>query len=187
MADPGPNIRTCTPDDLQRVSRFVESCPPLERHTGFTYWVTFNFWGDTCFVATEGDEIVGYASGVGAGTSPDLIYIWQVGVAERYRGNGLSRRLISKVAEAAREKGFRRANVSIAPDNAASLSAFRRVAADLGHELEAAGEVSFRDPEGHSVEEVLYSFGICSEERADDEGADAFGRLDLDRLAERRV
>lgn len=155
------DIRTCTPDDLHQVSQFVESCPPLERHTGFTYWVTFNFWGDTCFVAADGDEIVGYASGVGAGRSPELIYIWQVGVAERYRGNGLSQLLISKVVEAARGKGFRRANVSIAPDNEASLTAFRRVAAALGSDLEASGEVAFDDPEGHRVQEVLYSFELA--------------------------
>lgn len=155
------DIRTCTPDDLQRVSRFVATCPPLEAHTGFTYWVTFNFWGETCFLATDGDEVAGYASGVGTGSSPDLIYIWQVGVAERYRGNGLSQLLISKVVETARRKGFRRANVSIAPDNTASLATFRRVATALGGELEKAGEVAFDDPEGHRVEEVLYSFEIA--------------------------
>jgi len=111
-------------------------------------------------VAVDGKEIIGYASAIGDGRSPESIYIWQVGVQEAYRGRGLSQALIGNVVGAARDKGFRRAQVSIAPENTASLGAFRRLAGVLGQDLEELGEVSFRDSDGKDVREILYEFEI---------------------------
>lgn len=153
-------LRSCSVADVEGIVQFVESCPPLDLHTPFTYWVTLRYWGRHCFVATMADRIVGYASAIGSGGGDDVLYLWQIGVASELRGRGLAQRLIESVADVGRESGFQVLQVSIAPDNEASLRAFRRFAASRERSLDPAGEVSFCDPRGKPVHEDVYALEI---------------------------
>jgi L-2,4-diaminobutyric acid acetyltransferase len=153
-------LRRCSPADVDAVARFVESCPPLDLHTSFTYWVTFEYWGNLCFVALEDEQIVGYASAIGSGRDDGAFYLWQIGVAVELRSTGLAQRLIDAVVGTGRESGFRQMQVSIAPENEASLRAFRRFASSLGSSLERCGEVSFTDSGGKPVHEDVYALAI---------------------------
>ncbi len=154
-------LRNCTPADVEGIARFIASCPPLDLHTSFTYWVTFEYWGDLCFAARLGGRIVGYASAIGSGRDGEVLYLWQVGVADELRSTGLGRRLIESVADAGRRRGFRELQVSIAPGNEASFRAFSGFATSLGQPLERAGEVSFAEPDGKLVREDVYALKIA--------------------------
>lgn len=154
------NLRECTPADIDYVIRFVESCAPLEVHTSFTYWVTFEYWGHLCRVALVGNRVVGYVSAIGSGRVRDVLYVWQVGVAQEFRGQGLAQRLLSEVVTAGRANGFRKAQVSIAGDNEASLKAFERFAREQKQRLERCGEVLLTGLDGKSTQENLYTFDL---------------------------
>jgi L-2,4-diaminobutyric acid acetyltransferase len=153
-------LRSCSPDDVEEIVNFVASCPPLDLHTSFTYWVTTQYWGDMCFVALLEGRIVGYASAIGSGREDGTLYLWQVGVADELRSAGLAQRLISSVADASRARGFSKLQVTIAPGNEASLRAFSRFAASLGQQLERSGEVSFAERSGKPVHEHIYALEI---------------------------
>jgi L-2,4-diaminobutyric acid acetyltransferase len=156
----GIKLRSCMPADVEGIVQFVASCPPLDLHTSFTYWVTFKYWGDLCFVALMGERIVGYASAIGSGRDDATLYLWQVGVVDELRSSGLAQRLIESVADAGGQHGFRKLEVSIASDNEASLRAFSRFAASLGQSLDRCGEVSFEEASGKSVREDIYALNI---------------------------
>jgi L-2,4-diaminobutyric acid acetyltransferase len=156
----GITLNRCTPSDIERVVRFVEGCPPLDLHSSFTYWVTFEYWGEMCFVASKSKQIVGYASAIGSGRDDNVFYLWQIGVSSEFRSMGVSQRLLAAVVDVARERGYRRMQVSIASGNDPSLQAFQRFALSVGNPLERCGEVSFKDADGRSVIEDLYTLEI---------------------------
>lgn len=159
--DRGVTLRRCTPTDVEQVVRFVAECPPLDVHSSFTYWVTFQYWGEMCFIASDDKRILGYASAIGSGHTPEAFYLWQLGVSEDLRSTGLGQRLIAAIADVGRGRGFREMQVSIASENEPSLSAFKRFATSLGNSLERCGDVSFNDPTGNPVHEDLYTLEIA--------------------------
>ncbi len=152
-------LRPCISSDVEAVVRFVESCPPLDLHSSFTYWVILEYWGEMCFVASDNERMVGYVSAIGSGRDNRTFYIWQIGVSSDFRSVGLAQRLISAVVDAARRRGYREMQVSIAPDNDLSLRAFQRFALSLGNPLKRCGEVSLEDG-GSPVREDLYALDI---------------------------
>lgn len=155
------NLRPCTAEDVDEVRRFVASCAPLEVHTAFTYWVTFEHWGDFCFVLLKEDRITGYVSAIGSGRHRDTIYLWQIGVAEELRHRGMAQHLISAVVGAAVAKGYRTAQVSIAKDNEASRRAFERYATSRGNRFTAMKEISLRDSfSGDLIQETCFELTL---------------------------
>jgi L-2,4-diaminobutyric acid acetyltransferase len=157
------NLRSCTADDVDDVRQFVASCAPLEVHTAFTYWVTFEHWGDICFVLLEDGRIAGYVSAIGSDRHRETIYLWQIGVAEKLRHQGVAQHLISAVSSAAVAKGYKTAQVSIANDNEASRKAFEHYAANTGHRFRAIGEMSIEDSfSGELIQETCFELTLAS-------------------------
>lgn len=92
----------------------------------------------------ESDRVTGLATGLRSG-NPDVMYLWQVGVAPELRGKGYSGQLIEAVISAADELGCRFLEFSIDPDNSASLGAFESVARRQGKKMEGVGSLAFED------------------------------------------
>jgi L-2,4-diaminobutyric acid acetyltransferase len=157
----GITLNRCTPSDVERVVRFVGECPPLDLHSSFTYWVTFEYWGEMCFVASRSEQIVGYVSAIGSGRDDNVFYLWQIGVSGEFRSMGVSQRLLVAVVDVARGRGYRKMQVSIASGNDPSLRTFQRFALSVGNPLERCGEVSFEDAAAGSVREDLYTLEIA--------------------------
>jgi L-2,4-diaminobutyric acid acetyltransferase len=130
---------------VDAIRRFVSRCPPLDLHSAFTYWVLCAYFSDSCLIM-EGDEgVIGFASGVPASSERGLFYFWQIGVAPDCRGKGYATALIERMAEMALRGGCHTLQVSIAPDNAASLGAFARFAQGHGLGMKKKGRVDFTD------------------------------------------
>lgn len=163
LDDQNLNLRSCTAEDVDQVRRFVASCAPLDVHTAFTYWVMFEHWGDLCFVLLEDDRIAGYVSAIGSGRHQDTIYVWQIGVVEELRHQGMAQQLISAVIGAAVAKGYRKAQVSIAKGNEASRRAFERYATSRGHRFTAVDEISLKDSlSGDLIQETCFELTLSS-------------------------
>jgi L-2,4-diaminobutyric acid acetyltransferase len=153
-------VRHCVSADVEAVMYFVNSCPPLDLHSSFTYWVTLEYWGEMCFVAMDCEQIIGYVSAIGSGHDDTTFYLWQIGVSGGFRSRGIAQRLIGAVVQAARTHGYHQMQVSIALDNDLSLRAFQRFALSADTTLRQCGEVSFKDARGEAVYEPLYAMEI---------------------------
>jgi len=83
--------------------------------------------GHHLLVAYRGDEPAGMVSGVEL-THPDKgteMFLYELGVEERFRGRGIGRRLVAALADLAREKGCYGMWVLTDDDNGAALAAYR--------------------------------------------------------------
>jgi L-2,4-diaminobutyric acid acetyltransferase len=154
----GITIRIANANDAQSVQAFVATCPPLDAHTAFTYWVLGNYQRHLFLIAENGsNNIVGFVTAIVSDSEPDLAYLWQIGVAERLRGSGLSLQLLDAVAEQLLRAGRTELDVSIAQDNKASNKLFRTFATSRGTELSETGSLDVADSMSATRDmEVIY-------------------------------
>ena len=84
-------------------------------------------------LATAGDEPVGFVSGVEL-THPDKgveMFLYELGVAEGSRGQGVGTALVEQLAALARERGCRGMWVLTDAGNVAARKAYRRAGATI--------------------------------------------------------
>ena len=154
-------IRNCTTSDVDKIRQFVNSCKPLTLHTAYTYWVMFNYLSEGCFVMEEDEKAVGYASGVKSSTEEDVFFMWQIGIAEEFRGKGLSQVLIEKIVNVAKKQNCNILQLTIEPDNEASFSTFNNYAKKNNLIMETAGEAKYNDSlSGKTESETLYEIKL---------------------------
>ncbi len=144
-------IRTCKEDDIAKVRHFVSLCKPLGVHTGYTYWMLFRFFGESCFLMEENGKFIGYVSGMKSNTFPHVFFLWQIGVAQERRGKSYAYHLLEKVVEAAKGLGCTAIQFTIEPDNEASLGAFSGFAQKHNLKIHAQGKIHYP----HSVKETI--------------------------------
>jgi diaminobutyrate acetyltransferase len=134
----GFDVRNFEVSDVPTVRKFVSSCPPLDVHTEFTYWVLASYFSNLCFVAETENGMVGFVSAVLNG---DRCYLWQIGVAPLHRGRALGEALIAAVVREASSSGCRCLQFSIDPENKPSNGLFSRFAAQKGFQMRGVGNV----------------------------------------------
>lgn len=149
-------VRGTTSDDAGLLESLALRCPPLDVHTPYTYWVLSTYFSESCFVAVEGTEPVGFVTAV---ANRDRALLWQIGILPAHRGKGLSHLLIDAVAGWADGRGFSAIELSIDPANKESHATFRsfakRAGWDFGQigsvDLTSAKDPSFREHEIHYI------------------------------------
>lgn len=144
-------IRNCKQDDIQKVRHFVSLCKPLGVHTGYTYWMLFHYFGESCYLMEENGVPIGYVSGMKSNTFKDVFFLWQIGVAQEFRGKGYSYLLLEKVVEAAKKLGCKTMQFSIEPDNEASFKTFSGFAKKNNLKMATLGEIKYP----HSIRETM--------------------------------
>ena len=154
-------IRQCTQEDISAVQKFNSTCSPLAVHTGYTYWILYRYFAESCFVMEENGAIVGLVSGMKSSTHPDVFFLWQIGVARELRGKKLSYLLLEKIEEVAKRLNCRRMQFTIESDNDESLSMFQGFARKRGVELSAIGKAEFPHSKLNTIwVETIYELPI---------------------------
>lgn len=115
------NIRNCTSEDVGQVGALVNRCKPLLiLHTAYTYWVLFKYMSSTCFVLEENGKIIGYTTALRSTDNPDILFWWQMGIEEEYRGRKYSFLLTEAIVKKARALGCKHIQFTIDSSNRAS-------------------------------------------------------------------
>lgn len=83
----------------------------------------------TGMVADCHGEICGYITGYNPPGQNDALFIWQVGVANKWQGKGIGQKLLISLIKATRLSYL---EATIAPDNQASINLFKSVAHHFG-------------------------------------------------------
>jgi len=144
-------IRNCKPDDILTVRRFVSLCKPLGVHTGYTYWMLFNYFGDSCFLMEENGVPIGYISGMKSSTFKDVFFLWQIGVAAEFRDRGYAYLLLEKAMEAAKRLDCKVMQFSIESASEVGYKAISGFAKRNNLKMSALGEIKYP----HSVRETI--------------------------------
>lgn len=100
-----------------------KKCDYLGVHTPYSYWVVCNFFGDSCFMLKDQENIIGTIMTV---HNKDTLFVWQIGIIKEYRRKGYSQILYDAVLNFARQNGQTKIAMSVDPENEASFRAIER-------------------------------------------------------------
>ena len=155
-----PRIRTTRMEDGARIWRLVRDSGVLDVNSAYMYLLLAKDFADTCVVAEDDEQLLGFVTGYRPPARPASVFLWQVGVAEAGRGQGLGKHLLAAFLRTPGARGAKLLETTISPSNEASKALFAAVARDLGVGIRVTE--GFREdifPEsGHEAEE-FYEIG----------------------------
>jgi L-2,4-diaminobutyric acid acetyltransferase len=139
------------------VWQLVVDTGTLDRNSGYTYLLLCRDFSDTSIVAEDGDDLAGFVTAYRIPSEPDTLFVWQVGVAEKARGEGLAGRMLERLLRSTGCRGVRFLETTVTASNTASRALFRSLARRLDAalvELEGFPSTLFPE-EGHEAEPRL--------------------------------
>lgn len=120
-------------------------------------------FAETSVIAKSDGDTVGFISGYRIPSRPEVIFVWQVVVSSKARGQGLAGRMLQTQIESDACRGVRYMETTITKDNAPSRALFQKFADNNGASLQES-EFFDRDKHfrGHHDSEFLIRIGPFS-------------------------
>ena len=125
-------FRTPTERDGARVWHLLARTGGLERNTCYAYVLLFSDFGETCVLAEQGTEVLGFVLSYRPPGRSDELFVWQIGVAPEARGRGLGTRMLDAVLAQPACQGVQYLTATVSPDNEPSRRMFAAVARRRG-------------------------------------------------------
>lgn len=147
-------------DDGYPVHQLIGRCPPLDTNSIYCNLVQCAHFSETCVVVEQQGEIVAFLSGYIKPNNPEVLFVWQMAVDQKARGQSLARRMLDHLLSRPAVAQVRFIETTITPDNPASQSVFRKLTDSLKTQL--TEKVLFeRDKHfgGQHNDEVLFTIG----------------------------
>jgi len=154
-------LRKPRASDGHALHKLVARCAPLDPNSVYCNLLQCSDFADTA-IAAEGrnGELVGFISGYRPPARPDTLFVWQVAVDSRCRGQKLGQKMLLALIERLAPAGVRYIETTITPGNLASENLFARVFATLSAPVERSVLFSRQEHfEGEHDDEVLYRAG----------------------------
>jgi len=152
-----PVLRAPTIQDGLGVKQLISTCPPLDLNSTYCYLILCEHFAETSVVAEMSGEIVGVITGYRTPQNPQILFVWQVAVNPKYRGNGLGNRMLQSLWDRLVPEGVSEINTTVAPANLLSLSLFESFAKSNSAYLEKTKFIdsSFFGEESHENEDLI--------------------------------
>jgi L-2,4-diaminobutyric acid acetyltransferase len=131
-------FRSPVPGDGPKVHALIAACPPLDPNSLYCNLLQCSHFAGTCVLAERGGAVLGWVSAYVPPGMPDTLFVWQVAVDARCRGEGLAPKMIRAILGRAGLACLHRIATTITPDNEASWSLFRKLARALEAPLASA-------------------------------------------------
>jgi L-2,4-diaminobutyric acid acetyltransferase len=128
-------LRSPRAEDGAAVYQLIANCPPLDTNSMYCNLLQCAHFSATSVAAEADGEIVGFISGYIQPDKPDTLFIWQVAVGEKARGQGLAGRMLKEILARPACEEVRFIETTITPDNQASWALFESLTKKLNTEL----------------------------------------------------
>jgi L-2,4-diaminobutyric acid acetyltransferase len=128
-------LRVPSAEDGAAVYDLIAQCPPLDTNSMYCNLLQSCHFSDTSVAAELDEEIVGFISGYVLPKQPDTLFIWQVAVGEKARGQGLASRMLAEILSRPTSPQIKYIETTITPDNRASWALFESLANKLNANL----------------------------------------------------
>lgn len=153
-------FRKPTVTDGVRVHALIAGCSPLDSNSMYCNLLQCSHFADTCVLAENEGDIAAFLSAYLKPNDPEVIFIWQIAVAAKYRGLGLASRMLNALMRRSITNQVSYIETSITPSNQASANLFERFAQKQAATLTKS--VLFSKAEhfgGQHDDEVLFRIG----------------------------
>lgn len=131
-------LRVPSADDGPALHDLIAACPPLDQNSRYCNLLQVSHFAETAVVAEQHGELLGSITGYLMPGAPDTLFIWQVAVHERARGQRLATRMMDAIVDRAACRQVRWMETTIDPGNTASWKAFAKFADARGAPSEQA-------------------------------------------------
>jgi L-2,4-diaminobutyric acid acetyltransferase len=120
------------------VFRLVERCPPLDANSSYCNFLQCGHFAQTSVAAEMNGELVGFISGYKKPEQQDTLFVWQVAVDERARGQGLASKMLLHILQRPNCQSVNHLETTITEDNKGSWALFERLAKTLDADLNSS-------------------------------------------------
>ena len=134
------NIELRTPNlsDGMDVYRLVERCPPLDANSSYCNFLQCGHFAQTSVAAEMNGEIVGFISAYKKPEQANTLFVWQVAVDEKARGQGLASKMLQHILQRPHCQSVDSLETTITEDNKGSWALFERLAKTLSADLNSS-------------------------------------------------
>jgi len=120
------------------VHKLISECPPLDTNSMYCNLLQSSHFAETAVAAVLDNEVVGFISGYRIPQRPETLFVWQVAVGEKARGQGLAGRMLKAILAREPNRDIKRIETTITPDNKASWALFESLARKLDTEISSS-------------------------------------------------
>ena len=159
-------LRTPEPQDGSNIWQLIRDCGPLDDNSMYCNLLQCDHFADTCVVAELDNEIVGWVSAYLLPAEPDTLFVWQVAVAEKARGMGVAKKMLSHLLARACCADVSSLKTTITRDNKASWALFNGFADKMDAPLASTAHFE-RDEhfEGRHATEYMVTIGAFGDRK----------------------
>ncbi|GAE93475.1 L-2,4-diaminobutyric acid acetyltransferase [Gracilibacillus boraciitolerans JCM 21714] len=103
----------------------------LDTNSSYKYILMSEYFSDTCVVAKQGNQVVGFITAFIPPKKQDAVFVWQVGVDASQRGKGIASNMLHHLLNSEGCQNVKFVEATITPSNKASQSLFQKLARDF--------------------------------------------------------
>lgn len=111
-----------------QVNQLIQQCPPLDTNSTYCNILQCDHFANTSVAAFLEQKMVGFISGYIQPEQPDTLFIWQVAVHEKARGQRLAKNMLLHILQRQQCKAVRFLETTITKSNQASWALFQSLA-----------------------------------------------------------
>ena len=115
-------------EDGPRVTALIASSPPLDANSAYCNLLQCTDFSETCVLAERDGEVMGWISAYRPPAHAERLFVWQVAVDPRARGEGLALRMLDELIARPAAASAQVLATTITEDNDASWALFRAFA-----------------------------------------------------------
>ncbi|MFZ2634044.1 MAG: diaminobutyrate acetyltransferase [Desulfosalsimonadaceae bacterium] len=147
--------------DGQYLWELAKASKTLDVNSPYHYLIMCRHFGKTCLTAEKQGRVIGFVTAYIPPDSVDTVFVWQVAVDEKERGQGLGLHLLINIFKNAKAFSVRNLDATITPSNQASLCLFKAAARVLDAPFEFEKEFFRAADFGHNFHapEMLFHIG----------------------------
>lgn len=137
--------------------RLARSTRLLDLNSPYCYLILCKHFTDTCVIAEQDREVVGFVTGYRPPTNIYTVFIWQIGVSEAARGKGLGTAMLLSLLQRNSCRNVSHLEATVTPSNVVSKRMFQSLARQLSTQLSEKrffGSECFPDS-GHEPEDLV--------------------------------
>ncbi len=154
------SIREPMKSDAKHIYKLVKDTNVLDVNSEYLYLLQTTHFKEFCSVALLEEEIVGFTSGYLIPNKEDTLFIWQVAVDSKARGEGLAGKMIVDILQRESSKNVKSIHTTISPSNSSSQKLFEKLSKNYGVSFEKETMFEISDFNDAHEDEVLYKIEL---------------------------